>query len=170
MSSNSEKNEKSLAEFVVIVVLVGVLMSVFIIYYIKQEAQFSTAGFSSLAQNFTTKVSTVHAQWLMDKQPRVIELASINKAEKQLITVNKKGWIDVNNGPLVCERISQIVMESPLSLMKQSIAAIEVRNFSAQPSQHVSLVCRYTLPNGTYFDYNRFNGRVSTVITGDSLE
>ncbi len=168
MFNNTEKKEKSLAEFVVIVVLVGVLMSVFINYFIRQEAQFSNAGFKSLAQNFTTKVATVHAQWLMDKQPSVVELASINSSVKQSITVNEQGWIDVDNGHLVCESIWQIVMESPLSLMKQSIAAIDVRNFSAQPQQHVSLVCRYVLPSGAYFDYNRLNGRVSTVVTVES--
>ncbi|MCW8832304.1 MAG: hypothetical protein OQK09_11650 [Colwellia sp.] len=163
MSNNSEKNEKSLAEFVMIVVLVGVLMSIFINYFIKQEDQFSEAGFKRLAQNFTTKIATVHAQWLMDKQPSVVELASINSTTKQLIAVNKQGWVDVNNDSLVCERIWQAVMESPLSFMKQSITAIEVRKYTAQPSPRVNLACRYVLPNGVYFDYNRLNGKVSAV-------
>lgn len=45
MTSNSEKKDKSLAEFVVIVALVGVMMAVFINFYIKNEAQFTQAGF-----------------------------------------------------------------------------------------------------------------------------
>ncbi len=170
MSSNSDKKEKSLAEFVVIVVLVGVLMSVFINYFIKQEAQFSETGFKTLAQTFTTKVAIIHAQWLMDKQPQVVELASINNSEKQMITVNELGWVDTKQTPLVCEQIWQLVMATPLNFMKQSITAIEVRHFSAQPPQGVSLVCRYMLSSGAYFDYNQGNGRVSAVVTVDSLK
>ena len=170
MSSNTEKNEKSLAEFVVIVVLVGVLMSIFINYFIKQEAQFSETGFKTLAQKFSTKVAITHAQWLMDKQPSVVSLVSINSEVKQFVTVNKQGWVDANDKPLVCEEIWQLVMESPLSFMKQSIAAIEVKKFLAQPSQGASLICRYVLPNGAYFDYNRLNGRVSAVNTESILQ
>lgn len=163
MSTNTDKNEKSLAEFVVIIVLIGVLMSVFINYFIKQQDQFSDAAFESLAQTFTIKVSTVHAQWLMDKQPPVVKLASMNKVEKQSISVNERGWIDVNNSSLACEKIWQLVMESPLSLMKQSVAAIEVRNFSAEGSKSTNVLCRYILSNGVYFDYNRQKGKVSAV-------
>ncbi len=68
MTSNSEKKEQSLAEFVVIVALVGVLMAVFINFFIKNESQFIRAGFTTIAQTFNTKVSAVHAQWMMDKQ------------------------------------------------------------------------------------------------------
>lgn len=164
MVSNSEKRDKSLAEFVVIIILVGVLMGVFINYFYQQGAQFSDAGFKTLAQQFNTKVATVHAQWLMDKQPRVVKLAAVNNNEKQRVTVNKKGWIDVKQRSLVCEHIWQVVMESPLNFMKQTISAIEVRIFSEKASQKNNSVCRYVLPSGTYFDYNRFNGRVSAVV------
>ena len=168
MPSNSEKNEKSLAEFVVIVVLVGILMSVFINYYLKQGPQFTNAGFTSLAQNFTTKVATIHAQWLMDKQPNYVSLASINNTNEQLIPVNQWGWVDVKETSLVCEQIWQLVMEAPLTLMKLPIAAIEVRDFANQSKNDPKLSCRYVLPNGNYFDYNRVNGRVSTVVTQNS--
>jgi len=168
MTSNSEKKEKSVAEFVIIVVLVGMLMSVFINYFIKQEVQLNETAFKTLAQNFTSKVSTIHAQWLMDKQPRIVKLASINSQEKQLISVNKFGWVDAKNEPLVCEYIWQVVMASPMSVMKQPIAGFEVRNFTEQPMTKISLVCRYMLPNGVYFDYNRLNGRVSGVLNADN--
>ena len=45
-------------------------MAVFINFYFKNESQVHTrAGFDSIAQIFNTKVSAVHAQWMMDKQP-----------------------------------------------------------------------------------------------------
>lgn len=169
MSSNSEKNEKSLAEFIMIVVLVGILMSVIINYYIKQEAQLSDVGFKTLAQKFTAKISTTHVQWLMDKQPNIVAVALLNSSTKQHITVNKQGWIDVKRTPLACERIWRLVMESPLNFMQQSIAALELRTTSMNQAQQANMVCRYILPSGAYFDYNPFNGNVSAIGYSESL-
>lgn len=164
MTTNSEKKEQSLAEFVVIVALVGVMMAVFINYYIKSEEQFSHAGFTTLAQSFNTKVSAVHAQWLMDKQPNIVLLASFNRKEKQAIPVNKAGWIDVKtNDRLACENIWQLVMETPMDLMKLSISAIEVYDHTNEKNDQAKAQCRYVLLDGSYFNYNRANGKVSKV-------
>lgn len=163
MTTNSEKKEKSLAEFLVIIALVGVMMAVFINYFIKSEAQFSHAGFSTLAQSFNTKVSAVHAQWLMDKQPNIVLLASLNKNEKQAISVNSAGWVDVTQKQLACENIWQLIMETPMSLMKFSISAIEVHDKTKEQDVQVKALCRYALLDGSYFHYNRTNGKVSKV-------
>ena len=163
MATNSEKKEQSLAEFIVIIALVGVMMAVFINYFIKSEAQFSHAGFSTLAQNFNTKVSAVHAQWLMDKQPSTVLLASFNKSEKQAVPVNSAGWVDVKQKQLACENIWQLIMETPMSLMKFSISAIEVHDNTKKQDAQAKALCRYTLLDGSYFHYNRTNGKVSKV-------
>lgn len=167
MATNSEKNEKSLAEFLVIISLVGVMMAVFINYYIKNEAQFTHAAFTTLAQSFNTKVSTVHAQWLMDKQPNIVLVASFNNKEKKAISVNKAGWVDVKQ-ELACEAIWQLIMETPMSLMQFPISAIEVHNLQDmnQGNQGISKKseCRYLLFDGSYFQYNRVKGKVSKVI------
>lgn len=165
MTSNSEKNEKSLAEFIMIVVLVGVMMAVFINYFLKNDEQFSNAGFTTLAQTFNTKVSTVHAQWLMDKQPSIVFLASFNDQKKQKIPVNKHGWVDVKQKQLACEAIWQLVMETPMDLMQLSISAIEVHEHLNTPDGQVKIQCRYALLDGSYFYYNRNNGKVSKVVT-----
>ncbi|MBL4766037.1 MAG: hypothetical protein JKX67_12325 [Colwellia sp.] len=164
MTTNSEKWEKSLAEFVVIIALVGVMMAVFINYFVKSEGQFSHAGFTTLAQSFNTKVSTVHAQWLMDKQPNIVLLASFNKKAKQAIPVNSVGWIDVQQKNLACQAIWQLVMETPMSLMKFSISAIEVHDNTNEQNIQTKGQCRYALLDGSYFHYNRVNGKVSKVI------
>lgn len=163
MTTNSEKKEQSLAEFIVIIALVGVLMAVFINYFIKSEAQFSHAGFSTLAQSFNTKVSAVHAQWLMDKQPNTVLVASFNKNEKQAIPVNSAGWVDVKQKQLACENIWQLIMDTPMSLMKFSISAIEVHDNTKKQDVQAKALCRYTLLDGSYFHYNRTNGKVSKV-------
>jgi hypothetical protein len=168
MTSNSEKNEKSLAEFVVIIALVGMLMAIFINFYIKNESQFTQAGFATIAQTFNTKVNTVHAQWMMDKQPNIVYLASLNNEKKQAVPVNRSGWIDVQQAQLPCEAIWQLVIEVPISAMKFPVSAIEVRtSYSEQRRQQgnfESSECRYVLLDGSYFQYNRAKGKVSKVI------
>lgn len=172
MASNSEKKEKSLAEFVVIIALVGVLMAIFINFYIKNESQFTQAGFAAIAQSFNTKVNGVHAQWMMDKQPNIVYLASLNNEKKQAVPVNTAGWIDVQQAQLSCEAIWQLVIETPISAMKFPVSAIEVHNLlgkqqSKQDKQSGSKnsECRYVLLDGSYFQYNRAKGKVSKVIT-----
>ena len=168
MPSNSEKKEKSLAEFIVIVALVGVMMAIFINFFIKNETSFTQAGFSTIAQSFNTKVNAVHAQWMMDKQPNVVHLASLNKEQKQAVPVNKAGWIDVQQTQLSCEAIWQLVMEMPINSMSTPISAIEVRishsKYQNNQSGVENSVCRYVLLDGSYFQYTRTKGKVSKVI------
>ncbi|PCI57537.1 MAG: hypothetical protein COB45_03835 [Gammaproteobacteria bacterium] len=169
MATNSEKKEKSLAEFIVIIALVGVMMAVFINYFIKSEAQFTQAGFTKVAQSFNTKVSAVHAQWLMDKQPNTVQLVSFNKKEKQAMPVNNAGWVDVKQKQLACEAIWQLIMETPISLMQFSISAIEVHDNITERRVRGKVQCRYVLLDGSYFYYNRANGKVSKVIKATDL-
>ena len=168
MASNSEKKEKSLAEFVVIVVLVGILMAVFINFFIKNESQYTQAGFVALSQTFNTKVYAVHAQWMMDKQPSIVYLASLNKDQKQAVSVNKGGWIDVQQAELPCEAIWQLVIEMPINSMKYPVTAIELRTSNnkvdAGKKSPEKSECRYVLLDGSYFQYNRAKGKVSKVI------
>lgn len=161
MTSNSEKKDKSLAEFVLIIVLVGIMMAIFIKLYNKNESQFRQAGFASIAQTFNSKVHVVHAQWMMDNQPNIVKLTALNTDKKQAITVNNAGWIDVENTPLPCQAIWQLIIEAPLTAMKLPISAIELHtvNNLAEKGQ-----CRYVLLGGSYFQYNRVNGKVSKVI------
>lgn len=167
MASNSEKKERSQAEFIVIIALVGVMMAIFINFFIKNEAQFTRASFASMAQNFNTKVNTVHAQWMMDNQPNIVYLASLNEVKKQAVSVNKSGWIDVQE-PLACERIWRLVMESSMDTLNFSVSAIEVHNaYNKQSKKQDKLKngqCRYVLLDGSYFQYNRAKGKVSKVI------
>ena len=167
MTTPTEKKEKSLAEFVVIIALVGVMMAVFIKYFIKNESQFTRAGFTTIAQTFNTKVSAVHAQWMMDKQPNVVYLASLNKDKKQAVSVNEGGWIDVKQEQLPCEAIWLLVMEVPMNSLKFSVSAIEVNKVQNSSQQEQDKTenneCRYVLRDGSYFQYNRAKGKVSKV-------
>lgn len=168
MTSNTEKKDKSLAEFVVIVALVGIMMAVFINFYIKNASQFTQAGFATIAQMFNTKVNAVHAQWMMDKQPTVVYLASLNNKQKQAVSVNKAGWIDVQQTQLSCEAIWQLIMEIPITAMKLPVSAIEVHTLNgthqSKQGNAKKSECRYVLLDGSYFQYNRAKGKVSKVM------
>ena len=178
MTSNGEKKDKSLAEFVLIIVLVGIMMATLIKLYMKNEPQFIQAGFATIAQTFTTKVNVVHAQWMMDNQPSTVYLASLNYDNKQAVTVNDAGWVDVQKKQLACEAIWQLVMEIPITATKLQISVIEVHTFNEpdqseyQSGEASTLAqvdfaighCRYVLVDGSYFQYSRTNGKVSKII------
>lgn len=168
MTAITDKKEKSLAEFLVIITLVGLMMAFFIRYYIENEAKFMQAGFANVAQTFNTKVGAVHALWMMDNQPNIVYLSSFDQNKAQAIPVNHAGWIDVKNGDFPCDKIWQLVMEVPMSAMKFSVSAIAVNlptgestNTQVRKGNHL---CRYVLPDGSYFQYDRVKGKVSQVI------
>lgn len=167
-SSNQrvDKREKSMTEFVVVIIVFAVLMKVFISYISEQEQNISSAGFNALAQNFNSTVLAVHAQWLMEGKPEIIWLASLNKQNKLAITINKQGWLDVSNqssdskNTTNCENIWQLAMAIPMQLMKLSIAAIELRGKTSNDYHY----CRYLLPSGAHFEYSSETGKVTRVV------
>ena len=112
-------------------------------------------------------MNAVHAQWLMDKQPNIVLLTSFNEKEKQAIPVNNGGWIDVKQNQLTCDAIWQLIMETPISLMQFSISAIEVHNsndkYQKNRGDAKNSLCRYVLLDGSYFEYNRAEGKVGKV-------
>jgi len=168
MSHNKsvEKRERSMAEFVVVIIIFAILMKIFISYFSEQEQHLTTTGFTGIAQNFNNTIMVVHAQWFMEQQPKVVWLATLNRKDKVMITVNKRGWLDIPKGTITetnttpCEQIWQLAMTIPMQLMKLSIAAIELRDKALSDFHH----CRYLLPSGQYFEYQSKTGQVSKVI------
>jgi len=158
MINKVEKREKSLAEFIIIVVLLALLMKVFISYFFEHQEQITTTGFTSLAQSFNSTVVAVHAQWLMEKKPSVVALGQLNNSEKQLVQVNNHGWLDTHKNDFSCEEIWRLAMAVPMSLMKLSIAAIELK----RPENNFHH-CRYILSSGQFFDYISETGEVTAV-------
>ncbi len=171
MSGNKsvDKREKSMAEFVVVIIIFAVLMKIFINYFSEQEPRITTTGFTAIAQNFNNTIMVVHAQWFMEQKPNVIWLATSNKKDKVAVTVNKKGWLDIPKQTInetihltkmtPCESIWQLAMTIPMQLMKFSIAAIELRDKGLGDFHR----CRYLLPSGQYFDYYSETGKVTKV-------
>ncbi|MGB2742173.1 MAG: hypothetical protein WBC60_16650 [Cognaticolwellia sp.] len=158
----AEKKEKSLTEILIVVVLIAILMASFIFYFFKYQGQLTRAGFTSIAQVFSARVTGIHAQWFMDQQPRLVNVKSskiqADGGTNVKIPVNSAGWVDAGNKALSCQDIWQFVMETPLIYMKQSVGAVLVDQGS-----RVLAYCQYSLPSGEYFTYQRHSGKVSTV-------
>jgi competence protein ComGC len=158
----AEKSEKSLTEILIVIVLIALLMASFIFYFFKHQTQLTQAGFASIAQVFSARVTGIHAQWFMDQQPKFVSVESsqiqTDGGTKINIPVNRAGWVDVGEDVLSCQKIWTFVMETPLLYMKQSVGAVLIE----QNSQLLPY-CQYSLPSGEYFTYQRHNGKVSTV-------
>lgn len=157
--SNAEKKHGSIIEFLIVVVLVGVIMKLLLDVFFSQQEKVTNIAFVGLAQTFTSKVNVVHGQWLMDEQPNTVELKRSNSGITQLVQVNKLGWIDSKHSSLACHEIWQQVLEMPLQVVKSPVVAVELHNKSIKNGR----LCRYSIANGESFDYRSDTGKVKQV-------
>ena len=159
----ADKKEKTLAEQIVVIALVAIFMTSFIYYFFKQESQLTSTGFNAIAKQFAVQVTTIRAQWYMDKQPNIVVISRLelnnNNDENSHISVNKKGWVDVKVQSLACEKIWHYVVNAPMSFIKNPVIAIEVK----RKSTPFGRICQYSLASGLYFEYKSYNGKVSDV-------
>lgn len=165
-SNASDRKERTLAEIVIIVLLSAILMMSFIYYFFKQEDQLTQVALKRISQSFSTKVTAVHAQWFMDKQPNIVIVKfsdnydQISENKSQAITVNKNGWIDSSDKELACAKIWELVIMEPMKLLNIPISAVEIKKHNMD----VGRICQYELPKGEYFQYNSQNGKVSDAL------
>jgi len=152
----TSKREKSLSENIIVIAALGILMTSFIYYFFKDDQRLTHTGFDYVAQNFSSRVVAVRAQWFMDKQPNLIKLSN-TKAD--LIRVNSRGWIDFTGEANSCEKIWQAAMDTELVFLKQPV----VVSMLEKTDQRKFRTCRYSLFGGEYFDYQMETGKVSKV-------
>ena len=166
-----EKREKSLVELLVVLVLVVVLMASFIFYYFKHQSRVSKVGFHALSHSFSAKLTSVHAQWLMEGKPDMLvlrtALAGETKRQQQEIALNAYGWIDAppgkREGLSRCDLIWQLVMDMPMVFLKSPVSSLELRKPLPDAANGAAgSICRYSLLSGEYFQYHLLSGRVET--------
>ncbi len=204
------KRERSLAEQVIIILLLFILMATFIHSFFKNQTELNNIGFSTLANNFSSQLVLIHSQWLMSGRPRQLILreaenpvlsqeelvvvdqhgvksarVNVNKETKKvqniggqhknqrIIKLNKRGWVindNKNRQLLPCQQIWQQVMNTKMTFSKQLISAVQVQQKAGvdksinDPKRYYgmkkSLVCRFSIASGQFFNYNSTNGRV----------
>jgi hypothetical protein len=158
-SGNIEKKQRSLTEFIVVIVIIALMMKLLLEFLFSQQEKVTNAAFVGLSQNFMSKVNVVHGQWLMDDQPSVLVLKQMNGPEKQYFIVNDRGWIDSEHKSLACHKIWKQTLAMPLRVVKSPITAIEIKNKVIKNGR----LCRYGIANGQYFDYRSDTGKVKQV-------
>lgn len=156
----SDKNEKSLAERLIVIVIFSSLMAIFIFHFFKNQAQISRIGFESASHIFSSQVNGIRAQWFMDSKPTqvVVKNRNLNQTLEEdenitIIPVNENGWVDVSTTSMQCQNIWQHVMGSPLIYLNAPISTILVTSKEKN-------YCKFILPTGEYFTYNMTNGKV----------
>lgn len=166
------KKEKMISEQVIVIAVVASLIAFFLYDFTEQDHQLSHTGLNSTATAFSGKLNVVRAQWFMDKQPNVVVVREFSHdgtsiPSYQGIPVNKQGWVDVSakitvqnlptNSP--CELIWQYLIGGELSIINTPVMAIEINNSVKRSTR----VCRYQTENGSHFEYDSENGKVSDV-------
>jgi hypothetical protein len=159
----SERREKSLAEQVIIIVVLGIFMAVFIRAISRGEERLLKNAFLKVRAEFTTQVAAIHGQWLLRKSSwvKVSQLSGPNQGDGKRqkyswrVYVNKQGWPDSLQSPGYCYDIWQQVMAIPLEVMRHPVAVVELNH-----QQNDDRVCRYHLTQEEYFDYLPLTGKV----------
>ncbi|TWX70682.1 hypothetical protein ESZ36_03185 [Colwellia demingiae] len=155
----SEKKQRSIIEFLVVVVIIAIMMKLLIDVFFSQQAKITNTAFVGLAQSFTSKVNVIHGQWLMDKQPSTVVLNRLDSKVKEFIHVNNMGWVDNEHASLACHQIWQQTLAMPLHVVKSKVIAIEIKNKAIKNGR----LCRYSIANGQSFDYRSDTGKVKQV-------
>jgi hypothetical protein len=152
------KKEKTVGENIMVIILLLVFMGTAVQYFLKQQQHFTESGLNTLKSTFSARLMVMHAQWLMDKKPRVLKVKQHQGSETLYldIPVNKGGWTDVGNTAFSCEQIWIFVMQTPLVFMKNPVAAIQINRNNTGHGR----TCRYRLTSGQSFDYSSRNGKV----------
>jgi competence protein ComGC len=155
----TEKKQRSIIEFLVVVVIIAIMMKLLIDVFFTQQAKVTDTVFVGFSQNFASKVNVVHSQWLMDNQPNIVVLNQLNSNTKEFIHVNDMGWIDSEHARLACHQIWQQTLALPLQVVKSKVTIIEINKKSIKNGR----LCRYSIADGQFFDYRSDTGRVTQV-------
>lgn len=155
------KDKVTLAELIIIVLLIAVLMTIFLGYFFKHQDQVTRTGFNNVSQVFAARLNAMRAQWMMSGQPRFILIADEISKQEVKISINNKGWVTSQNSDSGCENIWLQIMGSSLDERESPITAIFlIVNTDGIVKQSV---CQYSLSSGEYFTYNVNNGLVSAI-------
>lgn len=164
---NNNGNQITLEKVLIIALLLSALMAIFLSYFFEQQDDIENTALKSVAANFSSQLTVIRSQWLMDKKPRHvdIEIKDNSKILYKQITVNRNGWVDVKAKPNICENIWLLIMDRPLAFFNMPIGAVLLTKGHREDNknQEYGHICRYTVKNNDYFEYNSTNGNVSQV-------
>jgi len=109
-----------------------------------------------------------------NKKIKTVQNIGSSHKNQRIIKLNKNGWVindNKNRQLLPCQQVWQQVMNTKMTFSKQLISAVQVQQKAEvgksinDPKRYYgvkkSLVCRFGIASGQFFNYNSRNGRVS---------
>ncbi len=161
MSPLPSKEKITLAELIIIVVVIAVLMTSVGIYFFKHQGQVTQAGLNNISHVFAARINAMRAQWMMDAQPRMLFIDDQLSDNKITVHLNAKGWVDNGQTTDACQENWQQVMGSSIEQTDANIAAIWLTLNTVAGNKHSH--CRFSLSSGEYFTYTPSNGKITEV-------
>ena len=161
MSLRAPRKDKiTLPELIIIILLIGVLMTSFLMYFFKHQGQVTQTGFNNVSYVFAARLNAMRAQWMMSGQPRYIFVDDESSSQMK-VTLNSKGWVESSASIAGCKSTWLQIMGSSIDNRQSKILAIWLAINSTDTDQ--KSLCRYSLSSGEYFTYTPSNGKVTEV-------
>ena len=162
------EREHNRFEWLVLVIVVGIIMLVAIVHYIDLARDGRRAAFGLLANNFASAVAMARVEWLLQHAAQSPNAQA--EPHTQRVFMNEAGWpvatlaVNANNySAQNCYQLWEELLQNPAPATVQGGA--EQRG---ERQYHISFpqpdICRYELitdAKGHYFDYNLLSGKVS---------
>lgn len=175
----------TLFEFIVVVVVIGVLAASSLIYYEKTLEGTRRTGVEVLANRFTAAIALVRGQWIVESTIQVSQQPTPTwrvNVDNTAIFLNEYGWPANTDGGSAksndqtvdeCYQVWNGILQNP------PMATLEGKGNPSDPADannegkqryHISArnnsICRFELvskPRGIYaFEYDLRNGRIIT--------
>lgn len=155
----------------VVLLFVGLMLS-YIIYFNESKPNLKLVRFETFAESFKTSVQKAHVQWQAEGQPDIVILStftprlddneSLVETDKHPIFMSIAGWPKAEFSGLGCERIWDMVLNTPLSIKGFKVIA-EYYDGVNLSGNSVDSRCRFRLSGGAYFEYKVHTGEVLDV-------
>lgn len=177
----------TLLEFIMVVVVIGVLAASSLIYYEKTLAAARRVGVEVFANRFTAAVALIRAQWLIESSLQIQQKPSSTwrvNVDNTAIFLNEYGWPANTDGRSAksndqtvdeCYQVWKGVLQNPPQATLEgrgNLSDSNDINNEGKQRYHIILknnsLCRYELvtqPRGTHaFEYDLRNGNVLTMV------
>ncbi|MAZ89247.1 MAG: hypothetical protein CL693_16580 [Cellvibrionaceae bacterium] len=164
MTKRRSETGFTLLEFIVVVTMIGVLAASSLSYYADIVRDTRISGVQFLSSRFAAAVAGVHVKWIVDGQPKSVELDGFQ------LQLNDSGWPIAETsrragGKNVCRQLWDSLLQNPSQLPDVIPADSKgVQYWAPKPSNDI---CRYNLitrdSREFYFEYFMRNGQVRSV-------
>lgn len=165
MSRDRLQQGFTLLEFIVVIVMIGVLSASALKYYTDIVDDARIAGVQFLSARFSSAVASVHVKWMLDGRPNRVDLDGYH------LKINDGGWpigqlgLAGKSTENTCQQLWESLLQNPARL--PDVIPTDSKGVQYWSAKPINNVCRYNLVTRNsseyYFEYYMDNGRVRSV-------